>query len=32
MGSVATRTASETLERMLAVTAMLIAGFIFYSH
>jgi hypothetical protein len=33
MKSVAKGTASETLARMLAVTAMLvIAGFIFYSH
>ena len=33
MRSVARRTASKTLARMLAVTAMLvIAGFIFYSH
>jgi hypothetical protein len=32
MKSVAKRTASEMLERMLAVTAMPIAGFIFYSH
>jgi hypothetical protein len=33
MRSVVKRTASETLARMLAVTAMLvIAGFIFYSH
>ena len=32
MGSVAKRKASEMLERMLAVTAMLIASFIFYSH
>jgi hypothetical protein len=33
MKSVAKGTASETLARMLAVTAMLvIVGFIFYSH